>query len=76
MTTLPDHFDNIEKATEEHPFRMTTSPARQFLNTSFTEMPTSVAREVRPSLLLHPDDAARLGVVERSEEHTSELQSH
>ncbi|MBL8690270.1 MAG: molybdopterin oxidoreductase family protein [Rhodospirillaceae bacterium] len=64
MPALPDHFDNIEKATEEHPFRMTTSPARQFLNTSFTEMPTSVAREVRPSLLLHPDDAARLGVVE------------
>lgn len=64
MPTLPDHFDIIEKATEEHPFRMTTSPARQFLNTSFTEMPTSVAREVRPSLLLHPDDAARLGVVE------------
>ena len=64
MPALPDHLDNIEKATEECPFRMTTSPARQFLNTSFTEMPTSVAREVRPSLLVHPDDAARLGVVE------------
>lgn len=66
MPTLPDHLDTIEKATEEHPFRMTTSPARQFLNTSFTEMPTSVAREIRPSLLLHPDDADRLGVVDGS----------
>ncbi len=64
MPTLPDHLDTIEKATEEHPFRMTTSPARQFLNTSFTEMPTSVAREIRPSLLLHPDDADRLGVLD------------
>ena len=64
MPTMPDHLDTIEKATSEHPFRMTTSPARQFLNTSFTEMPTSVAREVRPSLLIHPDDAGRLGVVQ------------
>jgi anaerobic selenocysteine-containing dehydrogenase len=27
-------------------------------------MPTSVAREVRPSLLIHPGDAAKLGIVE------------
>jgi len=66
MPSFPDHLDTIEKASEEHPFRMTTSPARQFLNTSFTEMPTSVAREIRPSLLMHPDDAAGLGIAEGS----------
>ena len=62
MPRLPGHLDTIEKATDEHPFRMTTSPARQFLNSSFTEMPTSIAREVRPSLMLHPEDAARRGI--------------
>jgi len=64
MPALPGHLNTIEIATDEHPFRMTTSPARQFLNTSFTEMPTSIAREVRPSLLIHPDDAARLSIAE------------
>jgi anaerobic selenocysteine-containing dehydrogenase len=64
MPRLPGHLDTIEKATEAHPFRLATSPARQFLNSTFTEMPTSIAREVRPSLLIHPDDAARLGLAE------------
>jgi anaerobic selenocysteine-containing dehydrogenase len=61
---LPGHFDVIERATEEHPFRMTTSPARQFLNSTFTETPGSRRREHRPSLLIHPGDAGRLGIGE------------
>ena len=40
-----------------------TAPARQFLNTSFTETATSLKREGRPTALLHPQDAAELGVV-------------
>ncbi len=64
MPRLPDHMTNIEAADSEHPFRLITAPARQFLNTSFTETPTSVRREARPTALVHPDDAAALGLVE------------
>ena len=43
---------------------MVTAPARQFLNTSFTEMASSRRREGRPSVLIHPADATRLGIVD------------
>ncbi len=64
MPKLPDHFDIVEKADSEHPFRLVAAPARQFLNTSFTETPTARKREVRPTLLLHPKDAASLGIAD------------
>ena len=64
MPALPDHWLSIEPATDEHPFRMITSPARNFLNTSFTETPTSIKKEGRPTLFLHPEDAAGLGIAE------------
>ena len=63
MPRLPDHWVSYDGANERHPFRLVTAPARQFLNTSFTETPTSLRREGRPTALLHPADAARLGVV-------------
>ena len=62
MPRLPDHMEAYDQATPEHPFRMVTAPARQFLNTSFTETATSRKREGRPTALLHPADAARLGI--------------
>ena len=64
MPKLPDHFAIVDARSETHPFRMVTAPARQFLNTSFTEMPTGRARERRPTALIHPQDAARLGIAE------------
>lgn len=64
MPALPDHWLSIEPATAEHPFRMITSPARNFLNTSFTETPTSTKKEGRPTLFIHPDDAAALTIAE------------
>ena len=42
---------------------MITSPARNFLNSSFTETPTSKKREGRPEVLIHPKAATKLGVV-------------
>ncbi|MBN9024834.1 MAG: molybdopterin oxidoreductase family protein, partial [Rhizobiales bacterium] len=39
-----------------------TSPARQFLNSTFNETPSSIGREGRPELMIHPDDAAGLGI--------------
>jgi len=64
MPSLPDHWETIEREDAEHPFRLATSPARQFLNSSFNMTPTSLKREVRPTLLMHPDDASSLGVAD------------
>jgi anaerobic selenocysteine-containing dehydrogenase len=62
MPALPDHWEVIETADDAHPFRLATSPARNFLNTSFNETPTSIAKERRPELMIHPDDAAAFQV--------------
>ena len=59
---LPDHWDVNEKADARHPFRLATSPARNYLNSSFNEMPTSQAREGRPRAKMHPDDLAALNI--------------
>ena len=62
MPKLPDHMATIDDASPDRPFRLVTAPARSFLNTSFTEMPSSKRREGRPTVLVHPDDAVRLGI--------------
>jgi anaerobic selenocysteine-containing dehydrogenase len=64
MPRLPDHWEVIEEADAEHPFRLATSPARGFLNSTFTETPTSLAKERRPEVMIHPDDAAPLTVAD------------
>jgi anaerobic selenocysteine-containing dehydrogenase len=62
LPALPDHWTIIEEADARHPFRLATSPARQFLNSTFNETPTSRRREGRPTVLVHPDDLAELGI--------------
>jgi anaerobic selenocysteine-containing dehydrogenase len=62
MPALPDHWTVIEEADDVHPFRLATSPARGFLNSTFTETPTSRGREGRPEVMIHPADAAALGI--------------
>ncbi len=64
LPTFPDFAPIIEEADAEHPFRLVTAPARNFLNTSFTETPTSRAQEGRPTALIHPEDCAALGLAE------------
>ncbi|MDN2564997.1 molybdopterin oxidoreductase family protein [Aquibium sp. A9E412] len=64
LPAFPDHVALIEEADAAHPFRLATSPARNFLNSTFTETPGSARREGRPELRLHADDAARLGIAE------------
>ena len=64
MPRLPDQMDAIEAATPDRPFRLLTSPARGFLNSSFTETPGSRKRERRPTALVHPDDCDRLGLAD------------
>jgi len=64
MPRFADHWAIIEAADDEHPFRLATSPARAFLNSSFNETPGSQKREGVPSVFIHPDDATRLGIAE------------
>jgi anaerobic selenocysteine-containing dehydrogenase len=67
LPSLPDYAPLNDAATAEHPLRLVTAPARQFLNSTFTPTPTSRAREGRPTLLIHSDDAARYGIAEGAE---------
>ena len=62
--SFPDHCDVIEEATAEYPFRLATSPARTFLNSSFNETPSSRKREGRPTVFVHPDDLRELGLAD------------
>ena len=64
LPEFPDHVEIIETADGEHPFRLATSPARSFLNSSFSRMPGSRRREGRPQVMMHPEDAAACGVGE------------
>lgn len=64
MPALPDHWTSIEVPTAEHPFRLVTAPARNFLNSTFTETPTSTKKETRPTAFIHPMDAGDLGIVD------------
>ncbi|CAN7558731.1 molybdopterin oxidoreductase family protein [Rhizobium sp. LjRoot30] len=62
LPEFPDHVELIELTDEEHPFRLATSPARNFLNSSFTETKTSIQKEGRPEVLVNPADAEAQGI--------------
>jgi len=64
MPRLPDHWDVIEKADHDHPFRLATSPSRDYLNSSFNETPTSQAMHGVPRVKIHPEDLAKLKIAD------------
>jgi anaerobic selenocysteine-containing dehydrogenase len=64
LPQFPDYVEVIEVANAEHPFRLATSPARSFLNSTFAETPSSVQKEGRPEVMVEPSDAAELGIVD------------
>ncbi|MFN7010974.1 MAG: molybdopterin-dependent oxidoreductase [Allorhizobium sp.] len=64
LPRFPDQVDLIELADAEHPFRLATSPARNFLNSTFAETPTSREKEGRPEVMVNPADAQRLSIVD------------
>nr|BAT26929.1 molybdopterin oxidoreductase [Aurantimonas coralicida] len=59
LPEFPDHVTLIETVDDAHPYRLATSPARQFLNSTFAETRGSRSREGAPELLVHPEDALR-----------------
>ena len=64
MPKMPDHWDVTDASSDEYPYRLVAAPARQFLNTTFTETPTSVKCEIRPTALIHPEDLQELSVTD------------
>ena len=61
---LPDHHPVLEPTSAKLPYRLVTAPARHFLNSSFTETPSSRRREQHPTLMMHPTDATRDGLAD------------
>ena len=59
---MPDHQAIIDEADEDRAYRLVAAPARNYLNSSFTETPTSQKREHRPAVMIHPEDCAELGL--------------
>ena len=59
---FPDHVSVTEEPDADHPFRLATSPARTFLNSTFSETKGSREREGRPDVMIHPADAEAAGV--------------
>jgi anaerobic selenocysteine-containing dehydrogenase len=64
MPALPGYNQGYDRANDDKPFRLVAAPARTFLNTTFTETPGSQKREQRPTILIHPQAAAALGIAE------------
>ena len=64
LPPLPDWTPLTDQATEERPLRLVAAPARQFLNSTFTETPTARKREGRPQALICPEDGERFGIAD------------
>jgi anaerobic selenocysteine-containing dehydrogenase len=62
LPAYPDHVAVIDEGNAEQPFRLIAAPSRSFLNTSFNNAPSSIAREGRPTALVHPNVLAGLGI--------------
>jgi anaerobic selenocysteine-containing dehydrogenase len=63
LPEFPDHVANIDDGDPERPFRMVPAPSRSFLNTSFNNTPSGIAREKHhPSVLVHPETLTKLGL--------------
>lgn len=62
MPKYPDHYSVTDKRSDTKPYRLVTAPARQFLNSSFTETPTSQRREGRPTAKIHSDTCESLNL--------------
>jgi anaerobic selenocysteine-containing dehydrogenase len=60
LPAFPDHVAAIDDGDPERPFRLVAAPSRSFLNTTFNNTPSSIAREGRPTALIHPEVLSEL----------------
>ena len=58
INPLPDHLPNYELPSAAYPLAMISPPARNFMNSTFANVPSLRKAEERPLLELHPEDAA------------------
>lgn len=62
---LPVHttlVEGPETANETYPLTLIAGPNRQFLNSSFANLPSLHSKAGRPELAIHPMDAAKRGI--------------
>ncbi len=64
LSVFPDHVAVIDDCDPERPFRLVPAPSRSFLNTSFNNLASGIAREGRPTALVHPAALAGLGMAD------------
>jgi len=64
LPAFPDHVAIIDDGDPERPFRMVPAPSRSFLNSTFNNIPAGIAREGRPTALIHPQALTALGIAE------------
>jgi anaerobic selenocysteine-containing dehydrogenase len=64
LPVFPDHAAVIDDGDPARPYRLVPAPSRSFLNTSFNNIPAGVAREGRPTALVHPETLAALDLVD------------
>ena len=62
MPSLPDHWDVIDQRDGEHPYKLVAAPSRGYLNSSFNQSPSSIKREKKPWIKIHPQSAAACGL--------------
>jgi anaerobic selenocysteine-containing dehydrogenase len=62
LPAFPDHVAAIDDGDPDRPFRLIPAPSRSFLNTSFNNTPSSLAREGRPTAMVHPATLAAIGL--------------
>src|SRR5258707_9472561 len=64
LPAFPDHVAVTDDGDPERPFRLIPAPSRSFLNTSFNNLESGIAREGRPTALVHPGTLAALGIAD------------
>ena len=64
MPVLPDHLAITEEISPETPYRLVAAPARQFLNSTFTETASSLKREQKPRAFVNPEVLRQLSLNE------------
>jgi anaerobic selenocysteine-containing dehydrogenase len=64
LPAFPDHVAVTDDGDPDRPFRLVAAPSRSFLNTSFNNTPSGIAREGRPTALVHPAALAGLGIAD------------
>jgi anaerobic selenocysteine-containing dehydrogenase len=62
LPAFPDHVAITDDGDPDRTFRLVAAPSRSFLNTSFNNTPAGIAREGRPTALVHPQALARLRI--------------